>query len=316
MILINLILLYKVKHMDEKEFSIVFVILHFNTVDETNNCVVSIKENMDMDSFHIILVDNASPNKSGVYLQDMYKDDEDVTVILNELNYGFAKGNNVGIDYARNKMNAKFVCCLNNDTLMIQKDFYEQLEKEYEKSKAAVIGPCIKLKNNEVLYYPNSMLNENDCIDSLYKLENNLVTIKTFKIMLRRLPIINRLIQVFRVKRGINNNYRKENVLLQGCCLIFTPSFFAKLSGFNSKTFLYYEEQLLYIDLQRNNLSNVYTPKLVIQHLENVSTNFICKNQKEKREFVRKNYIDSLKILIEELHSYNMEREENGKINQ
>lgn len=316
MILINLILLYKVKHMDEIEFSIVFVILHFNTVDETNNCVVSIKENMDMDSFHIILVDNASPNKSGVYLQDMYKDDEDVTVILNEVNYGFAKGNNVGIDYARNKMNAKFVCCLNNDTLMIQKDFYEQLEKEYEKSKAAVIGPCIKLKNNEVLYYPNSMLNENDCIDSLYKLENNLVTIKTFKIMLRRLPIINRLIQVFRVKRGINNNYRKENVLLQGCCLIFTPSFFAKLSGFNSKTFLYYEEQLLYIDLQRNNLSNVYTPKLVIQHLENVSTNFICKNQKEKREFVRKNYIDSLKILIEELHSYNMEREENGKINQ
>ncbi len=97
---------------------IVFVILNFLTYDLTINCINSIRENLDTDKYHLIVVDNASTNESREFLKKQYSDDGDVTLIYNSRNTGYAAGNNTGIVEAR-KMKPKFICCINNDTCII-----------------------------------------------------------------------------------------------------------------------------------------------------------------------------------------------------
>ena len=76
--------------------SLAFVILHYNTMKETTDCICSIEKNIDGDKYNIVVVDNASPNGSGIQLEERYKENKRVHVILNSENQGFAKGNNLG----------------------------------------------------------------------------------------------------------------------------------------------------------------------------------------------------------------------------
>ena len=48
--------------MENNEYSIGFVILHYNTMKETADCAESVKKKIDTPNYHIVIVDNASPN--------------------------------------------------------------------------------------------------------------------------------------------------------------------------------------------------------------------------------------------------------------
>ena len=54
------------------------------------DCVASIDNNIDTEKYHIVIVDNASPNGSGKELEEYYEHSEKVTVLLSEENLGFA----------------------------------------------------------------------------------------------------------------------------------------------------------------------------------------------------------------------------------
>ena len=51
--------------------------------------------------------------------------------------------------------------------------------------------------------------------------------------------------------------------------------------AFNPKTFLYKEEELLYLRCKKADLKIVYNPKLIIKHLEDAATNSV--NRQKKR---------------------------------
>lgn len=128
---------------------IVFVILNYNIVTETINCVRSIIEHIDTDYYHIIVVDNGSTAEVCEKLKrEKTLCDSHVTLLYLEKNLGFAQGNNRGIEQARG-LCPKFICCTNNDTLLLQKDFYRTLVKKYDKTNAAVIAPLVILNNNK-----------------------------------------------------------------------------------------------------------------------------------------------------------------------
>ena len=112
--------------------NICFVVLHYNTIEDTERFIVSVFENIDVDSFQIVIVDNASPNRSGEILKEKYRENDKVSVILNSTNKGFARGNNTGIKYAEKNFDPDFIVMTNSDTYLIQKDFYYQIQKEYE----------------------------------------------------------------------------------------------------------------------------------------------------------------------------------------
>ncbi len=62
---------------------IAFVILHYQAMEETISCVDTIK-NMVKEEKKIVIVDNASPNKTGINLREKYSQDSEVIVLLSE----------------------------------------------------------------------------------------------------------------------------------------------------------------------------------------------------------------------------------------
>ncbi len=73
--------------------------------------------NIEYHNHHIVVVDNGSTDSSILWLEQEFPE---TTFIRNPENYGFAKGNNVGIRFALER-NAEYVLLLNNDTIVTPK---------------------------------------------------------------------------------------------------------------------------------------------------------------------------------------------------
>ena len=109
------------------------------------------------------------------------------------------------------------------------------------------------------------------------------------------------------VKKHIKKQYvvdtsiRKEDVVLQGCALIFSKKYIDKFDGLDNRTFLFNEEQLLYWRAYDNKLKMVYNPYIMIYHNENSATNKSNKSLRKKMKFVLDNELKSTSILLEDL---------------
>ena len=119
--------------MIEPQFT--FVILHYIDYKTTVECVESIINNIAYDNYKIVIVDNASPNESGLRLEEKFGTLDKIEV--------FANGNNAGYRYAKEKFNANYIICINNDTLITQSDFLQRIIEIYCQYKCDVLGPNI-----------------------------------------------------------------------------------------------------------------------------------------------------------------------------
>lgn len=283
-----------------KKYKFGFLILHYYAIDETINCVNSIKEMINTTNYVIVIVDNNSLNGTGKILKDKYKDDENVIVILNKTNLGFSGGNNVGFMKLK-KLKCDFIVMTNNDVLFLTKNFDKKIIEEYKDSKFAVMGPKIYDINDNLTF-------SNKSVTNIKKIKKDLVFLHIC-LMLTRLH----LIKLF-IKKNENNvidideaQKKHFDVVLHGCCWIFSDIYITKFDGIDNKTFLYGEEDLLYIRLKKNNLISVYNPEISIKHLEDVSTNLSEKNFYEKKKKMYKNLIFASKVLLKEMENYNNE---------
>ncbi|MBO4772168.1 MAG: glycosyltransferase, partial [Bacteroidales bacterium] len=118
-----------------------FVILHYRTLDVTLSCLETLLESSP-DS-PIVVVDNGSGDGSGEEVRSRYAGSKNVTVIVNDQNLGFAKGNNVGYKYVKEHFDADCVVVMNNDVLISQKGFAEILSSYMTENNLEVCGPDI-----------------------------------------------------------------------------------------------------------------------------------------------------------------------------
>ena len=292
-----------------------FVILHYNTLEDTFDCVNSIKNFCATAKFHIYVVDNASPNLSGSKLELKYKSDEFVTVILSKNNLGFAKGNNLGIERARQDGFNDFIVVTNSDTKIIQKDFCEKIEKYYASSSFAVLGPTIYTPKGETFINPfgNHIVCGRELIriQKYYRMCIRLIELDfshLYFLYVKLNEIKNRFIQkVWRVINRIpKGHFYTENCVLHGCCLVFSNLFFEKFNGFDPRTFLYVEEQILHTHIVMSGLKTIYAPEVKIWHKEDGATDSVYKNSKEKKLFQLKNILKSIDVYQEILHEYGL----------
>lgn len=276
----------------------VFVILHYLTIEDTQECVQSILDMCRGYDFHIIIVDNASPNKTGIRLNEIYSDDSHITVILNEENFGFAKGNNVGFIYAKKTLKADYIILINNDTLLVQKEFCQNIEDCYHATQFAVMGPMILSADGKFISNP---INEKK-LDKK-EVEERIRFVKKRLFILRwHLNILIQIRDKIRNKNTGKNTKqyltRKKNVRLHGACLIFSSVYSGKFDGLDDRTFMYEEERFLQKRLQDNRLLSVYDPKTLIFHKEGSSTGILQKSNRKKQFFYLSNDLESLNILL------------------
>lgn len=272
-----------------------FIILHYQTIEDTIKCIESIKRNI-LNNYQIVVVDNASPNSTGEILDKKYYNDDRIKVVLKKENLGFAKGNNAGFKYLKENFNCDFIVMMNNDTEILQENFYNIIEEEYFDSQFDILGPKIILADNTINPIVTKMRTAKDIRNEIIKLR--------LKLLLNYVHL-DRIVDIKKIfnKRTSNNlpNERHENIVLHGCCLIFSRKYIEMFDGIDDRTFLYHEEELLFERARKNNLKIIYSPKLKILHKEYGATKTIAKTKNKTRRFRYKNLILSAKVLYKDL---------------
>lgn len=260
-----------------------FVILHYISIDTTVRCIESIIEKIDSKDYQIIVVDNASPNGTGIQLKEKYADNAVVSVVLNKTNLGYSAGNNVGIKYAVNELKCDFVVIMNNDTQIIQDNFTTVVLKEYNTSKFAVLGPQVfdpEGHNDSSPIKGNHPMSEKEALCWLRMWQ------KQYLKSILRLSDFHphrqseRNSQITVENDLVGAGTRQEDVMLHGCCLVLSPIYLEKFDGLAEFSFMYLEEPALLYRLRKHNMLAVYNPELKIFHEEAVSTNMTAKNDR------------------------------------
>lgn len=95
------------------------IIVNFNTFELTKACVESVLKSLKASGLtgEILIVDNASSDRSGEKLVRAFENDPNVRVLLSAENLGFSGGNNLALKEAK----GDFLLLLNSDTL-VEKD--------------------------------------------------------------------------------------------------------------------------------------------------------------------------------------------------
>lgn len=275
-----------------------FVILHYQTVDETLKCIESIRKMINNVKHEIIVVDNGSPNHSGQFIREKYLSEKNISVIISDSNEGFARGNNMGFAYARDVLHCNFIILLNNDTEIVQRNFTNIIEHEYETSRCAVIGPEILKNGSETLDNPGRKEPFQETKLRLFIAMNQMLLFLSY---LHADLLPNRVFETYvsrSKKKGMTYaRERQEDVALHGCCLVFTPEFIINERGLDPRTFMYMEEDILYEKMHRKRMKMVYLPELKIEHHEAVATKETFQRNYKKRRFIYRNTIQSARIL-------------------
>ena len=197
----------------------------------------------------------------------------------------------------------------NNDTYLIDCNFFDLIEKEYDKSGFAVLGPKIILPDNKIndviLHLPTIKEVKKQLRNVRINYYTNLLFINGLYFNIKK--IFKKILLKFKIIKSSNYhadpNKRYEGLVLHGSFLIFSKKYIEKFDGLNDRTFLYREEELLALRLKQSNLKSVYNPKIEIFHNEDSATNAISKNNRRKQLFVWKNMISSTKVLLNEMNT-------------
>lgn len=293
---------------------IYFIILNYNTANETKECVGSIRQLDNVNLIkHIIIIDNASTDCSFIELTECFFEDEDVDLYRMNDNVGFSKGNNYGYEVVRKAGDADFCVICNSDIKFVQRDFLSHLKSEYERSRFYICGPDVYYGGRKDTYYkghqsPLYPFEWNKQYINAYQSYYELLCKKIKREHFSRIKEIKTRIQWLGwmgikgiLVRTLYINYRKkrhENIPIHGSCIIVSKSFLeSETMLFYPETKFYGEEWLLYLRSKRNGYKIVFTPKLLVHHLQGSATSSI----KNSILFCYENYAIAAKTYLEQL---------------
>ena len=254
---------------------VTIIILNWNGWSDTIECIESVFQ-IDYNNFKVLLIDNNSTDDSIQKIKDyaegklkvrskffIYKKDnkpieissyiheeleskKDLTnikqliLIKNEINYGFAEGNNIGIRFALKNLNPDYILLLNNDTV-VDKDFLKSLILEGEKKKnVGLLGP-------KIYYYDNP--------DIIWCIGGKI----DWKFA-RGLHIGN--------NKPDNGQYNKKKNFdyISGSSLLIKREVIDDIGLLDENFFLYFEETDLALRATRKGYENLYVPNAKIWH--------------------------------------------------
>lgn len=276
--------------------SISFVILHYNNLKDTEECIESLEKYLSDPEVSIVVVDNGSPQEKATVLEKKFTSQQ-IHFINSKKNLGFARGNNLGYQFAKNKLNASVIILTNSDTVYSQEDFIGRLKKHY-KDGFDVAGPKIVGTNQNYEYNQNPLpvhfRNVNDLKSRIFKLK-----------VLYALSFVglDTTIQKYFGKKVTKITKDSSDFQLHGSCLIFSGKYIQQFNGLYDGTFMYGEEDILKYRVQKHHLRMKYFDDITVLHKGGATTDKQYGSGIEKRQFYYKWCIDSyskLKKIMEE----------------
>ena len=170
------------------------------------------------------IVDLASKNK--------------IILIKNEMNYGFAEGNNIGMEYALKILDPDYVLLLNNDTI-VDSEFLEKLVMVAESNnKIGIVGGKIHIYGTNIFDSAGSLYTNIGYGKSRGHLEED---------------------------KG-QYNKQEEIAMVTACCSLIRKEILEQTFLFDPLFFLYYEEVDFNIRARGLGYLIIYTPYSLIWH--------------------------------------------------
>lgn len=251
--------------MNEK---VALVLLNYNDEETTLEALSRAVAFNDIQD--IILVDNHSKEYS--LLEE--KQSNHIHFIRTEKNLGYAGGNNVGIEYAVKKLHANYIIIANPD-VEFDNDFVQLALNVFHKYADAGVVTC--KMNSKRLYSPACRLPRS-----------------AFEVALSDLPAVGPRVLAY------NKNYFEHDICeveqVWGSLLMLSCAAIEATKGFDSRTFLFYEETILGYRLKESGFKSYLLTKHEFYHRESVSINKSILSQKKKFDFL----YDSQKLFCKE----------------
>ncbi len=120
------------------------IIVTYNNLPLTRLCLESLFRNTDYPNHEVIVVDNNSSDGTPGYLTELNELYDNLKIILNETNFGFAKANNQGI----RESSGDYIVLLNNDTIT-PRGWLSRLLKHLDDPRVGIVGPMTNFVGNE-----------------------------------------------------------------------------------------------------------------------------------------------------------------------
>ena len=121
------------------------IVLTYNNLELTRACLESVLQRSEYPNLELIVVDNASSDQTPAYLKDLERHHPEIRVVLNDLNSGFAAGNNLGLSIAT----GDYLVLLNNDTVVTRGWVLTLLRHFQNDSSLGIVGPVTNNIGNE-----------------------------------------------------------------------------------------------------------------------------------------------------------------------
>ncbi len=195
----------------------------------------------DLDA-EIIVVDNQSTDESCDMVKQLFPD---VVLIENTNNYGFSKGNNIGVSKAK----GEYICILNPDTVVAEDTFIKVLQFADSQSNLGAVG-C-KLIDGTGKFLPESKRN-----------------VPTPNVALQKL--------MGHSKSYYANHIEPQDVapvqILVGAFMLIKKEVYNQVGGFDDDYFMYGEDVDLSYKILKAGFQNQYFGATTVIHFKGEST--------------------------------------------
>ncbi|MEW6196926.1 MAG: glycosyltransferase family 2 protein [Bacteroidota bacterium] len=224
------------------------IIVQHNNQNLTIQAIESISSNLSKD-YEVIVVDNGSSDNDPNLLYELFPD---IKLIVNKVNLGFGKANNIGAERA----GGGTLLFLNNDTI-IKSDFIEYIDNIFrDESSVGIIGP--KLLNEDFSLQLS--------YDNLPSIINEFVTKFSSKLFYKNFKPVVKL-------KSRNYSQKKYVEFITGAALFIRKKIFIELGGFDEQIFMYFEDADLCKRVIDYGYKILFVPNIEIVHLRGASWN-------------------------------------------
>ncbi len=297
------------------------VILNYNNSEDTLNCVNSIMQ-VNTYPVKIVVVDNGSTKQdvvdtidrqlshkyAGKYIKihegEKLPDRlDEVAFLISQHNDGYAQGNNKGLNLLYEFQDVKYVMILNSDILFVE-DIIGNLVYDLQVApNVAIVSPVLYKKELQGIDY-NCARKSSSLMDLFW--EYMLLFHDTFGILSKKRKQRNLLIG----KELPLENPLIEIELPSGSCMLAEKEFFKSIGSFDPNTFLYNEENILYVKINRLGKKNYLDTRLKCIHLgattidNKVPSDFILNCSIESNHYFLTHYTNAGSVYLFFMHFF------------
>ncbi len=241
------------------------VVLNYNTQKLTISAVNHILSLQT--GIHIVLVDNASTDGSLEAFKKEFEGNKFVSIVASKENGGYAKGNNLAFSYVYQMNGIEFVGVMNPDVTIETKDLSLLVDAlRSDASLGLVAGRLIF--NGEILE-PNPCAWKRARVWRWIFCGTSVCSV-LLRLVKKKSSFMNVMLGCYPVSKFKEKIALVDNV--QGSCFFSRVSTIKKVGGFDERTFLYFEEDILGEKIRHAGLHNAV-----------VSDAWCCHNHKEKK---------------------------------